>query len=395
MMDGLYKHYAILYNFSYMAIGALTPLIGQYLSYAGYNGAQIGAITATGTAVAIFASAFWGGVYSRSRDKQRVLLLLILAACALNGVLGVSKGFLMVLAVFGAMYFFQAPITSLEDAFTVSSRASSFGSIRTWGAIGFALGVFLTAQLADAAGLVCIFPVYIGSLLISAVSVILIGRRNGSPGEGAAAGEIRGESEEESRGFSGYLEVLRDRRLRHLIICTFMVGGSNIANNTYFSFLYIEGGGTMAGVGACMLIMVGAEAPFMAWSRALSNRFTEERMILAAMIVSALRFAAYGAGLPWWMLLLTGVSQGFVNGILLVEFVRYAAELAPKGCRSLAVSSYYVIGSNLSTIVCQMMGGLLLDPAGADGVYLSFAIMNAAGVILYLLFGLHKPPETA
>ena len=50
------------------------------------------------------------------------------------------------------------------------------------------------------------------------------------------------------------------------------MGGTNVANNTYFSFLYIEGGGTVAGVGIAMLLMVGSEVPFMAWCERLSRR---------------------------------------------------------------------------------------------------------------------------
>lgn len=67
----LYGRYAAMYHFTYMAIGALTPMIGQYLKQIGFSGTQIGSITATGTAVAIFASAFWGGQYSRSIKKIR------------------------------------------------------------------------------------------------------------------------------------------------------------------------------------------------------------------------------------------------------------------------------------------------------------------------------------
>ena len=50
-----------------------------------------------------------------------------------------------------------------------------------------------------------------------------------------------------------------------------------MANNTYFSFLYIEGGGTIAGVGIVMLLMVGSEAPFMQWSARLAGRFSLEQ----------------------------------------------------------------------------------------------------------------------
>ena len=47
--------YKMLYTFTYMAIGSMTPLIGYYLNGLGFSGSQIGVVTATGTAVAVFA----------------------------------------------------------------------------------------------------------------------------------------------------------------------------------------------------------------------------------------------------------------------------------------------------------------------------------------------------
>jgi PPP family 3-phenylpropionic acid transporter len=171
------------------------------------------------------------------------------------------------------------------------------------------------------------------------------------------------------------------------------MGGTNVANNTYFSFLYTEGGGTVAGVGVAMLLMVGSEVPFMALCEKITARFTMERVVLAAMAISCVRFLLYGMGLPWWMLIVLSFSQGMVNGIILVEFVRYAAKLAQDGYESLAISTYYVIGSNLSTICCQLIGGILLDKIGAAGVYSFFGLFNLCGVILYLAFKLQRSEE--
>ncbi len=69
-MKHLYGRYAAMYHFTYMAIGALTPMIGQYLKQIGFSGTQIGSITATGTAVAIFASAF-GASMQQEHKKIR------------------------------------------------------------------------------------------------------------------------------------------------------------------------------------------------------------------------------------------------------------------------------------------------------------------------------------
>ena len=47
----------------------------------------------------------------------------------------------------------------------------------------------------------------------------------------------------------------------------------------------------------------------------------------------------------------------------------------------------------MSTIVCQITGGYILEHAGAWGVYGFFAAFNLAGLILYMIFGLWKHEE--
>ncbi len=379
-MGKSYAKYAALYNFSYMSIGALLPLIGQYMKYIGFTGAQIGTVTASGTAVAIFASAFWGKIYSGSGRKRQILMLLCLMAAGVCFVLSGIKQYCVFLAVFAVMYFFQAPIMSLTDAFTVESR-QSFGNLRAWGAVGFALGIFAAGNVTGKLGIDKVFWFYILSFAASAAILMTIRKSRDE-----RAGSEKGECEKPA----GYKAILRNKNIRRLIICAFFMGGTNVANNTYFSFLYIEGGGTVAGVGTVMLLMVGSEVPFMAWCERLARRFTMERIILAAMLISSARFLLFGVGLPWWCLMILSFSQGAVNGILLIEFVRYVSYLAPKGSESIAISTYYIIGSNLSTICCQMAGGVILDAAGAHGVYMFFGLFNLAGALLYLRFGLYK-----
>lgn len=55
-----------------------------------------------------------------------------------------------------------------------------------------------------------------------------------------------------------------------------------------------------------------------------------------------------------------------------------------------AVSAFYAIGSNGGGILCNFLGGIVMDLYGSAGLYLFFGILNVIGVILYFIFGLHK-----
>ncbi|MDO4869943.1 MAG: MFS transporter [Bacillota bacterium] len=396
-MKNNFRTIALIYTFSYMAIGSFTPLIAQYLSVLGFSGSHIGIITSSGTAMAIFAVAFWGGVFSRRQGIRRKALLL---ACLCTGSAGAAlclnhaHGFLPVLLLFCLIYFLQPPAISLVDSLTVLSDGSEsdrgFGSKRAWGAVGFALGVLIGGHAADLIGESSIIYIYITCFLITALVLYLMSRSD----QGACCAHLPEQNvPDEERTDGSYRQLLRDKKVLQLLLCMFFMGGTNVANNTYFSFLYIEGGGTLAGVGIVMLLMVGSEVPFMMWCDRLAARFTLQKTILAAMIISSARFIFYGTGLPWWLQACMFFTQGAVNGIILVEFVRYISRIAPPGCKSLAISAYYIIGSNISTIACQFIGGMILDSFGADGVYMFFGLFNLAGTVLYVLFGLYRPVE--
>ena len=99
--------------------------------------------------------------------------------------------------------------------------------------------------------------------------------------------------------------LLGHRQYMKLLLCAFFVLGTNIANSTYFGYLYRAGGGELSGIGLAFLLMAGSEAPFMMLLPKLVQRFSSENMILAAMVLSAARFGFYATGPSCGMLLAT------------------------------------------------------------------------------------------
>lgn len=388
-MKKLYYKYVGIYTFTYGAMGMMLPLLSQYLDKLGFSGTEIGLTVATGTAVAIFASIFWGDIYNNSRHKKKVILFLCVITFAVSISLAFIHTYLLFLTAFGVLYFFQSPVLALQDAMTLEDD-QHFGSIRKWGAIGFALGNLIASQVVSFFGLGVIFYLYSIGYVAAAVmvgSIIAHNKRN----DGLKRDSVLKKDPDFKKG--KYRELLANKKFVLLIISAFFVSGTNVANNTYFGFLYVAAGGTIAGIGIAFLLMVGSEAVFMAWSDKLADKFTLERTILASMIISVLRYWLYSMIPSNEVLIITFFLQGMVNGIVLVEFVRYISKLVASRLLGMAVSVYYCISCNISTIICQLLGGLILDHYDVGAVYLFFALYNLMGVILYLSWRLHKPEK--
>ena len=163
-----------------------------------------------------------------------------------------------------------------------------------------------------------------------------------------------------------------------------------MSNNTYFSFLFIEAGGDIGGVGLAFLLMAGSEAPFMFLVPWLNKRISTEKLIIIGCIAGLLRFALYSMGPSTGVLLGTFFLQGILNGILLVEIVKYFGKIVPPRLASLSVATYYALGNSFPAIVCNLLGGAIMDAAGVRGTYFFFAALYVISLVLYLCLGLHR-----
>lgn len=384
------NYFSSIYTISFASIGVFFPLIAQYLAEIGFSGLEIGIVTASSTAIGIIANPIWGGLYHKRNNSKNIIILLCLMTSLLALSLLTVQGFALFLVLYLAVFFFENPIFPLIDAATLESNYP-FGVARKWGAIGFALGIGIGGLVADAFGLFAIIPAMSILFIISAFILgALAHQRRYFPSQTHLNQTDQMEKTPAINFRAGYGSLLRNKKYMALLASMFFYMGPSMAHNTYFSFLFVDVGGTMTGMGLVLLLMVVSEAPFMAWASHLSARFTSERMILFAMIVSALRYLWFSTGPSPELLVATFFLQGFANGIILVEVVRYIAKVIKPEMISLAIPFYTAISANVSTISCQLVGGILVSSFGGQGVYLFYGCFNIIGVLIYLFFGLHR-----
>jgi len=368
------KNSFALYFFAYCPLGALCPLVGQYLSSIGFSGTQVGVITSVGTAAAVFAGMFWGKVYANVSHKKWVIAIMFVGAGIMALVSLSTKIFIIYAVIYGIMYFFQGPVHGLCDSLVIGNKGD-FALIRSAGAAGYAMAVYFAGEYAESHGLDKIFIIYAGAF---AVAAFIVMREKEPPYY---------KTEEKS---INAMELFHNKKYIQLLICAFFIMGTNVGNSTYFGYLFRESGGTVAGIGLAFLLMAGSEAPFMFLIPAINKKVSSEKLLMFAMGVCVVRFAFYACGPSWQMLLATFFLQGISNGILLVELVKYFGRIVEPRLSSIAVSTYYAIGNNLSVIVCSLIGGMVLDAFSARGVYVFFAVWNLIAVIIYAVMGLYK-----
>ena len=378
-----YTSFIGIYIFSFFAIGALFPLLGQYLAGLGFDGVQIGIICASSTAIGIVASPLLGSLYEKRNNSKQVLYFFYGVALLLVLMLMFAKSFAPFITIYILAFFFEGPIRPLNDAMTLNS-GHLFGKVRKWGSVGFALGVFTAGILSEKIGLAVIFPMYSVALLLTMVFLKSIKLKT-----------LDNYTTESRPIKSGNFKILfKNKKYMALIWSAFFIHGTMIAHNTYFGFLFIQVGGTFSGIGLALLLMVGSEVPIMAWSEKLGEKISMEKLILIAMFISAARFLWYSTAPSPELLTGTFFIQGITNGLLLVKLVKYIASTVDKSMISSAITLYASISSNASAILCLFFGGVILKNFGAASVYLFYGLFNLVGIFVYVGSGLHKKENT-
>lgn len=153
------------YFFHFAFIGAFAPYWSLYLKSLSFNALQIGVLMSLLHVTRIFAPTAWG--YLADHTGKRMLIVQLAAITGLVSYCGVFFGesFLWMFAVMMLMSFFWSASLPLIEATTLSHLGKStarYGSIRSWGSLGFVLAVISIGYLLDATEIALLLWVVLG-----------------------------------------------------------------------------------------------------------------------------------------------------------------------------------------------------------------------------------------
>jgi len=373
-----------LYIFIYYAFGALYPLLSQYYKAMGLSGTQIGTISSVTPLISIIAQPIWGMICDKYQVRKPVLVGTMFAAAAISLLFTFVTSYAWILVLFLFVSLFQCAVVPITDSMALTyanKQGMQFGNIRLWGAVGFAVAVFLTGLAVQAAGPDAIFYCYAAALMVS----VLILRR--IPDEGDSVNV---------RLFHGLGQLVKLPRFVLFLISSFFIFGAINANNIWFSLFYEHIGGTVAGIGLAFLLFAGSEAPFMKVSAYFVRRWGLELTILLAGAVSAVRWFWYSSAPDTTVILLTFFIQGISVGFYLATAAQFVRDNTPASLQVTALAIFASVGHGLGTMSCHFLAGLIMDQAGILNTYMFFGIFTVLGLIplLVIRFGRLKKVST-
>jgi PPP family 3-phenylpropionic acid transporter len=360
------------YFLMFFSFGSLFPLLSVYLKDSvGLSGTEIGFIMSISPIVMIFVQPIWGMVSDYTQKPVPILSISLVGTAVFGLLYSFAQSYVLLLMIAALLAVMQSGIVPLSDSITlhyVQKANENYGSIRLWGAIGFAVAVPIAGKLAEWFQLRFIFYTFFFLLLVSSLLALKLPKEQSN-----TKANIR----------QGMKELVRIPSFLLFLLTTFLVFGPIYANNFYFGVLITDLGGTLAGVGLAFLLAAGSEAPFMKFADSIIRRYGMMNVLLLASILACLRWLFYFFEPPLSVVYVTTVAQGASVGLFIPAALQYVRDLTPEHVRTTAVSLYATVGNGLGSWFCTFVGGYIFERLSIEHVYLFFAVLTLAGIVIF------------
>ncbi|WP_226670203.1 MFS transporter [Metabacillus litoralis] len=375
----IHTNFYLYYFFVFFGFGSLFPLLSVYLNdVMGLSGSQIGTIMSISPVIMILVQPLWG-VLSDLTQKPTYLLTIALIFTAFFGLIFSyvnSYSWIIVIAILLAIT--QSALIPLSDSIAmnyVQKTKAQYGSIRLWGAVGFAVSVLIVGWLSDLTNLSIIFYGFSITLLIACLFAWKLPKENQSLKVSLK---------------DGLRELSNVPRYFIFLFVAFLVLGPILANNIYFGILITEVGGGLTGIGIAFLLAAGSEAPFMKLASQMISKMGIMKIIIFATIVSALRWFLYFIEPPLSVIYISTIAQGISVGLFIPGAIQYVRDIAPKKVGATAISLYSAIGNGLGNWFCTFVGGLIMEEYTVMHVYLFFGCLSTIAIPVLIWFHFSK-----
>lgn len=280
----------------------------------------------------------------------------------------------MVMAPF--FYFFTSPIGALGDSLT-QRRADmlgiSFGSIRTWGSIGFAVSSLLIGNFLSTFGVqYMLFPYLFFGVIILIVILVLKDVPGGS-------NKLR---------FSDLNILVKNKPYLIFLLMIMFLTVAHRANDSYIGIYLTQLGGSEALVGMAWFVGVASEALVFALAGFWYKKFHPLFFIIVAGALYTIRWFIYGiVDNPVWVVALQ-VMHGWTFAVFYMCSFAYVTRLIPEILRSTGHLVFFAVFFGVSGILGSLGGGALIDGFGGGFLYTMLGWMTLTGTVLLTIYHL-------
>ncbi len=266
------------YFFYFASLGALIPYWGVYLKSLGFNAAAIGSMVAVILATKIVSPNIWGWIADHTGKRMMIVRLGgLFSLLAFAGVFVSSEYWWLMMVMMVFSFFWNATLPQFEaTTFNhLGENVHRYSAVRLWGSVGFIVAVWLVGQQLEGSRITYLPMVLVGLFIGIWLSSLLV------PEEAAAHKTLTHEP---------LRKVLSRPEVVGLLLVCFLMQMGHGPYYTFYSIYLQDYDYSLAFTGFLWALGVFAEVLIFMRMHRLVPRFGLKRLLLASLLLAALRW---------------------------------------------------------------------------------------------------------
>ncbi len=347
-------------------MGIHLPFFNLYCYQIGFNGWQIGTLSATRSIVLIVFSITWGVLADRFQSRRPIYLFCNFASAALWGLFLLTTAFHWMLAITILYGIFYAPLISFLEAFSMDILGKGkkrYGRMRAWGSLAFITVVLVLGRIIDIYSIKIILSmIFAGSWVQAIVSL-------GFPRHHPDRPLPRG----------GGLRMMLRPKVLIFLTCAFLMLVSHSAYYAFFSIHLSKLGFDNLFIGLSWSIAVAAEIVVMLQSERIFSRFRYQSVLAFSFIIAALRWGGLWATDSALGILILQLTHAITYATFHMASILYMDALAPEGTKTICQAVNNAVTYGLGLMVGFFISGALYEQIGSFALFAlsgGFALMG-------------------
>ncbi len=271
------------YFFYFALLGALVPYWGLFLQNRGFDAVAIGELMAILMATKIIAPNVWGWLGDHLGHRMTIVRLASLVSVVVFAAMFWVERFWTIALVMTLYSFFWNASLPQFEVVTFSylkERVARYARIRVWGSIGFIVTVIVLGALVERQGPEVVLPAVL--LIFIAIGLSSMVVRDPDP-------------EPHHHAQPSLLMVLRQPSIIAFFVAVFLMQASHGPYYAFFSIYLKDSGHSETLIGQLWALGVLAEVGLFVVMHHLLTRFGARRVLLASLLLAALRWVLIGA----------------------------------------------------------------------------------------------------
>lgn len=370
---------AAFYFFYFGFIGSFSPYFTLYLESLGLSAPRIAVLMSLMQLMRIVAPNLWGWLADRSGERLRIIRIsAVVSLIGFSGFFFTTEYAGMFLAM-AVMAFFWSATLPLVESLTfahLEGQVGRYGSIRSWGSVGFIVAVLGIGYLLDMIAQAAVLWVN-AAVLAGIVACAALIPEKVSAAQDEAGGRL--------------WEILRQRRVQVLLAACFLMSAAHGALYVFYSIHLVAAGYDKALVGWMWTLGVVAEIGVFMLMPRIVPRVSLRTVLLWAFSAAVLRFLLIGWGISnFGVVVFAQLLHGLTFGAYHAAAIAAINQWFPGRQQARGQALYGSLSFGAGGMLGGMVSGYTWNGLGA-GVSFSIGSLFALAGLMLLWRGWREP----